>query len=111
MISAQTLRVCREGKPVPTFPDHALRPRGFTFRSNVLQQQNTRPETNMTASPERLEGTVDPKLLEILVCPLTKGPLEFDATKQELISRSAKLAYPIRDGIPIMLPEEARKIE
>jgi uncharacterized protein len=65
----------------------------------------------MNASPERLEGTVDPKLLEILVCPLTKGPLEFDATRQELISRSAKLAYPIRDGIPIMLPEEARKIE
>ena len=61
--------------------------------------------------PERLEGTVDPKLLEILVCPLTKGPLEFDAAKQELISRSAKLAYPIRDGIPIMLPEEARKID
>ena len=54
---------------------------------------------------------VDPKLLEILVCPVTKGPLEFDATKQELISRSAKLAYPIRDGIPIMLPEEARKID
>ena len=52
-----------------------------------------------------------PKLLEILVCPLTKGPLEFDATRQELISRSAKLAYPIRDGIPIMLPEEARKID
>src|ERR1700694_4761494 len=65
----------------------------------------------MTASPERLEGTVDPKLLEILVCPLTKGPLEFDATRQELISRSAKLAYPIRDGIPIMLPEEARNID
>jgi uncharacterized protein YbaR (Trm112 family) len=65
----------------------------------------------MTAPPERLEGTVDPKLLEILVCPLTKGPLEFDAARQELISRSAKLAYPIRDGIPIMLPEEARKIE
>jgi uncharacterized protein YbaR (Trm112 family) len=63
------------------------------------------------SSPERLEGTVDPKLLEILVCPLTKGPLEFDAARQELISRSAKLAYPIRDGIPIMLPEEARKIE
>ena len=65
----------------------------------------------MNASPERPESTVDPKLLEILVCPLTKGPLEFDAAKQELISRSAKLAYPIRDGIPIMLPEEARKIE
>jgi len=65
----------------------------------------------MTSPSERLEGTVDPKLLEILVCPLTKGPLEFDAAKQELISRSAKLAYPIRDGIPIMLPEEARKID
>jgi uncharacterized protein YbaR (Trm112 family) len=68
-------------------------------------------DETMTASSERLEGTVDPKLLEILVCPLTKGPLEFDAARQELISRSAKLAYPIRDGIPIMLPEEARKIE
>jgi uncharacterized protein YbaR (Trm112 family) len=65
----------------------------------------------MNAVPERPENTVDPKLLEILVCPLTKGPLEFDSGKQELISRSAKLAYPIRDGIPIMLPEEARKIE
>src|ERR1700691_6429574 len=65
----------------------------------------------MTSQPERLEGTVDPKLLEILVCPLTNGPLEFDSTRQELISRKAKLAYPIRDGIPIMLPEEARKIE
>jgi uncharacterized protein YbaR (Trm112 family) len=54
---------------------------------------------------------VDPKLLEILVCPLTKGPLEYDADKQELISRSAKLAYPIRAGIPIMLPEEARKLD
>ncbi len=56
-------------------------------------------------------GSVDPKLLEILVCPLTKGTLEYDAAKQELISRKAKLAYPIRDGIPIMLPEEARRID
>jgi uncharacterized protein YbaR (Trm112 family) len=54
---------------------------------------------------------VDPKLLEILVCPLTKATLEYDPVKQELISRSAKLAYPIRDGIPIMLAEEARRIE
>ena len=60
---------------------------------------------------ERPSDSVDPKLLEILVCPLTKGPLEYDAAKQELISRKAKLAYPIRDGIPIMLPEEARKID
>jgi uncharacterized protein YbaR (Trm112 family) len=56
-------------------------------------------------------GSVDPKLLEILVCPLTKTTLEYDAAKQELISRKAKLAYPIRDGIPIMLPEEARRLD
>jgi uncharacterized protein YbaR (Trm112 family) len=56
-------------------------------------------------------GKLDPKLLEILVCPVTKGPLEYDREKQELISRKAKLAYPIRDGIPIMLQEEARKLE
>jgi hypothetical protein len=54
---------------------------------------------------------IDPRLLEILVCPLTKTTLEYDVQKQELISRAAKLAYPIRDGIPIMLPEEARAIE
>ena len=54
---------------------------------------------------------VDPKLLAILVCPLTKEPLEYDAEHQELISKSAGLAYPIRDGIPIMLPDEARPIE
>ena len=65
----------------------------------------------MTTPSDRSEGSVDPKLLEILVCPVTKGALEFDSGRQELISRSAKLAYPIRDGIPIMLPEEARKIE
>jgi uncharacterized protein len=62
-------------------------------------------------TPDRPASSIDPKLLEILVCPLTKGPLEYDATRQELISRSAKLAYPIRDGIPIMLAEEARKLE
>jgi uncharacterized protein YbaR (Trm112 family) len=61
--------------------------------------------------PDRPAGGVDPKLLEILVCPMTKGPLQYDAEKQELISRAAKLAYPIRDGIPIMLPEEARKLD
>jgi uncharacterized protein YbaR (Trm112 family) len=66
----------------------------------------------MTTSPtDRPPGGVDPKLLEILVCPLTKGPLEYDPEKQELISRSAKLAYPIRAGIPIMLADEARRLE
>ena len=54
---------------------------------------------------------VDPKLLEILVCPVTKGPLRYDAEKQELISDKAGLAYPIRDGIPIMLIDEARKLD
>ena len=62
-------------------------------------------------SPDRPASGIDPKLLEILVCPLTKSTLEYDAEKQELISRAAKLAYPIRDGIPIMLPEEARRLE
>jgi uncharacterized protein YbaR (Trm112 family) len=66
----------------------------------------------MTATPEPGgERRIDPKLLEILVCPLTKTPLEYDAARQELISRAAGLAYPIRDGIPIMLPEEARKLD
>jgi|TARA_B110000467_G_C18296660_1_gene468470 uncharacterized protein YbaR (Trm112 family) len=54
---------------------------------------------------------VDPKLLEILVCPLTKGPLDYDDSAQELISKSAGLAFPIRDGIPIMLIDEAREID
>jgi uncharacterized protein YbaR (Trm112 family) len=62
-------------------------------------------------SPAADHGRIDPRLLEILVCPLTKATLEYDAARQELISRSAKLAYPIRDGIPIMLPEEARRLE
>ncbi|MDD9876662.1 MAG: Trm112 family protein [Magnetovibrio sp.] len=56
------------------------------------------------------EREVDPKLLEILVCPLTKQPLEYDAANQELISHKAELAFPIRDGIPIMLADEARKL-
>lgn len=54
---------------------------------------------------------IDRKLLEILVCPLTKGTLSYDAEKQELVSRQARLAYPIRDGIPIMLPDEARVLD
>ncbi|WP_420345824.1 Trm112 family protein [Pelagibius sp.] len=57
------------------------------------------------------QNTVDPKLLEILVCPLTKAPLDYDKDAQELISRQARLAYPIRDGIPIMLVDEARRLD
>ncbi len=62
-------------------------------------------------SPAPVEATrIDPKLPELLVCPLTKGSLDYDPERQELVSRQAKLAYPIRDGIPIMLPEEARAL-
>ena len=69
------------------------------------------PETTPSETTQPVEATrIDPKLLELLVCPLTKETLEYDAARQELISRRAKLAYPIRDGIPIMLPEEARPL-
>lgn len=54
---------------------------------------------------------IDPRLLEVLVCPVTRAPLEYDRERHELVSRSARLAYPIRDGVPIMLPEEARSLE
>ena len=65
----------------------------------------------MTADPPDLDTPpVDPRLLEILVCPVTRGPLEYDRDKGELISRGARLAYPIRDGVPIMLAEEAREM-
>ncbi len=63
------------------------------------------------SSPWSKESSVDPKLLDILVCPVTKGPLVYDKEKQELISKSARLAYPIRDGIPVMLEDEARRLE
>ena len=55
--------------------------------------------------------SVDPRLLEILVCPVTRSPLRYDREKGELISAAARLAYPIRDGVPIMLPDEARTLD
>ena len=67
------------------------------------------PEPSET--PAAIPVAVDPRLLEILVCPLTKGPLTYDRAAGELISRQAGLAYPVRNGIPIMLPEEARPLE
>jgi uncharacterized protein len=54
---------------------------------------------------------IDPRLLEILVCPVTRGPLTYDRERQELVSQGAQLAYPIREGVPIMLPEEARRLD
>lgn len=65
----------------------------------------------MTEQQSTARAGVDPKLLEILVCPLTKGPLRYDRDAQELISDQARLAYPIRDGIPIMLVDEARPLD
>jgi uncharacterized protein YbaR (Trm112 family) len=53
---------------------------------------------------------VDPRLLEVLVCPVTRTPLVYDRARQELISKAARLAYPVRDGVPVMLPEEARPL-
>ena len=64
----------------------------------------------MTALPEG-SGEIDPRLLEVLVCPVTHAPLEYDRDAGELVSRAAGLAYPIREGIPVMLPEEARRLE
>ena len=68
------------------------------------------PEDRDQGGPAR-GPVVDPKLLEILVCPLTHGPLRYDRERQELISDQASLAYPIRDGIPIMLVDEARRLD
>lgn len=70
-------------------------------------------DTNPPAADSTVKaaaGEVDPRLLEILVCPVTRETLHYDRDRQELISRGARLAYPIRDGIPIMLPEEAREL-
>lgn len=67
------------------------------------------PVAPLPATP--VPVAVDPQLLEILVCPMTKQPLRYDREKGELVSDSAGLAYPVRDGIPIMLPDQARKLD
>ena len=65
----------------------------------------------LPAAEPKVHAPVDPRLLEILVCPVTRQPLEYDRVHNELVSRAAGLAYPIRDGIPIMLPDEARALD
>jgi hypothetical protein len=62
----------------------------------------------MTTTPS---SEPDPRLLEVLVCPVTRGPLRYDRDRRELVSEGARLAYPIRDGVPVMLPEEARSLD
>ncbi len=68
-------------------------------------------ESDLSSPPAPGPARIDPRLLEILVCPVTRATLSYDSARQELISRAAKLAYPIRDAVPIMLPEEARPLE
>ena len=68
-------------------------------------------DSELSSPPNRGTTRIDPRLLEVLVCPVTRATLSYDSERQELISRAAKLAYPIRDGVPIMLPEEARPLE
>ena len=65
----------------------------------------------MSENEPPMGGAVDPQLLEILVCPVTKGPLRYDRTRGELVSERARLAFPIRDGVPLMTVEAARHIE
>jgi uncharacterized protein YbaR (Trm112 family) len=72
---------------------------------------DTVPATDTPASDAKTHAPVDPRLLEILVCPVTRQPLQYDRVRNELVSRAAGLAYPIRDGIPIMLPDEARVLD
>ncbi len=73
----------------------------------MIEKRDTTPTSADGPEP----SSIDPRLLEILVCPLSKTTLEYDRARQELISRAMHLAYPIRDGIPIMVPDEARVIE
>jgi hypothetical protein len=72
----------------------------------MSQDADKRTSENQPDGPR-----VDARLLEILVCPVTRAVLTYDPVRQELVSRAARLAYPIRDGVPIMLPEEARKLD
>lgn len=69
---------------------------------------NTEPES--ADNEGRRRGDIDPRFLEMLACPVTRGPLRWDRERKELVSRSARLAYPVRDGIAIMLPSEARAL-
>jgi uncharacterized protein len=77
----------------------------------MTDEEPALPAPRHSAPMSRDAVKVNPRLLELLVCPLTRTTLEYDAARQELVSRAAKLAYPIRGGIPIMLPDEARRLE
>ena len=76
-----------------------------------MSDQPTEKSTKIDTEGSEKDRHIHPKLLEMLVCPVTHGPLRFDREKQELISEQAGLAYPVREGIPIMLSEEARTLD
>jgi uncharacterized protein YbaR (Trm112 family) len=84
--------------------------RSIRERAHGPQGMTAMTDPAASNAPPVKPASVDPRLLEILVCPVTKKPLIYDREAGELISRAAGLAYPIRDGIPIMLPDEARKL-
>ena len=84
--------------------------RAIRRRALLVRARHARGDRSRARRPDRWNASMDAKLLEILVCPVTKGPLIYDRERQELVSRSARLAYPIRDGIPVMLEDEARKL-
>jgi uncharacterized protein YbaR (Trm112 family) len=117
------LGLYRSSPRQPQLPAQALR-----SARNAIRRRQMRLHRRTGAHPELTDGSlmddsersspaargttrVDPRLLEVLVCPVTRATLSYDSERQELISRAAKLAYPIRDGVPIMLPEEARPLE
>jgi uncharacterized protein len=80
------------------------------LRVKSVQWTDLSDERREREQPDKENMETDPKLLEILVCPLTKTRLHYDRERQELVSRAAGLAYPIRDGVPVMLPDEARPL-
>lgn len=81
---------------------------GACLDALAMQDGTGNGERPMAGAHDEKKAKVDIKLLELLACPLTKGPLRWDSERGELVSRLARLAYPVRDGIPIMLPSEAR---
>jgi len=111
------LALCRD-RGLPAFePPITLRERRLFARKHNLARISSatissaaKSRTGSMDKPETTP-TIDVRFLELLACPLTKGPLAWDAERSELVSRLAKLAYPVRDGIPIMLPSEARVLD
>lgn len=101
---------CDRCRPVPRHSGHLRKPdRPAVWPDSTVGGASSGPY-NASIVFNRMFAAMDPKLLELLVCPVTKGPLTYRAESQELVSLSARLAYPIRDGIPVLLENEARTL-